>query len=321
MFNKSFNILKWKNTRFKEDIKREKRKFYMFNTKKSNNFFKKRKRNNFQLKINYNFNKKNILYILLSGILISIIWIVYIFKWWYFSIQHINIEINDKISDEYIAYKSLKLIRWKSIFLENKDTIFKKLTDYQKNINDIKVNRILPDTINISINSYPIIMDLYYNSKLYSLTSNWVLIPYKAINEDKDRIKINVITTKENKYKILSYNKIFDDKLVKNIYLLINSFKNNILEHPIKKINFYKDEKELHITTKNNTIFIFYIWKNIEKQIKKLIVYSKEKDKNLKFVYIDLRIEDKIFLCPYKKEYQCLKNYKRIYKKQKNKKW
>jgi hypothetical protein len=62
-------------------------------------------------------------------------------------------------------------------------------------------------------------------------------------------------------------------------------------------------------------MFIFSLEENIDKQLKKIIVYSKEKDKLLKYVYIDLRVEDKIFLCPYTKEYQCLKNYRRIYKK------
>ncbi|MDQ7023761.1 MAG: FtsQ-type POTRA domain-containing protein [Candidatus Gracilibacteria bacterium] len=315
MFNKIFNIFKGKKTRFRETIKKEKRRFYMFDKRKSSTFFSKRKKNIFQLKINYNFNKKIFYIFLLSGILISIIGIVYILKGGYFSIQNINIIINDKITDENIAYKSLDLIRGKSIFLENKGTIYKKLMDYQKNINNIEVNRVLPNILNIYIDSYPIIMDIYYNSKLYSLTSNGVLIPFKAINKDKERIILKIITTKENKYKILSYKKIFEDELIKQVYLLINSFKDNILEHPIEKILLYKDENELHIVTKNKTIFIFYISENIEKQIKKLIVYSKEKEKNLKFIYVDLRIEDKIFVCPYEKEYQCLKNYKRIYNK------
>jgi len=316
MWSKFTNIFKKKEIRFKETIKKEKRRFYMFNKKKSSNFKCRRKRKKiFQLKINFNFNKKLILKVSFFGILIALIWILYILKWAYFSIKHINIKINDTITDENIAYKSIDNIRNKSIFLENNEDISKKLLDYQKNINNIEIDRILPNTLNISIDSFPIIMDVYNSFRLYSLTANWVLIPYRVINEDKNRIVINVIKSKENKYKILSYKKFFKVEIINKIYSLVNSFKDNILKHKIERIDFYINEKELHIKTKNNTIFIFSLDEDTNKQLKKLIVFSKEKDKILKYVYIDLRVEDKIFTCPYTKEYQCLKNYRRIYEK------
>jgi len=315
MWSKFNNIFSRKKTRFKETIKKEKRRFYMFNKKKSSNFCCKRKKNKvFQLKINFNFDKKNILYISILFILLALIAILYIFKWNYFSIKNINISINDTITDENISYKSIDSIRNKSIFLENKENISKKLLNYQKNIKKIEINRVLPDTLNINIESFPILMDIFYNEKKYSLTSNWVLIPYKSINKDNNRISINAISWKKEKYKIFSYKKIFKDNLVNKIYLLINSFKNNILDNKIEKINLYIDEKELHITIKNKTIFIFSLEEDTDKQLKKILVYSKEKDKILKYVYIDLRVEDKIFICPYEKEYQCLKNLRRIYK-------
>lgn len=287
----------------------------MFNKKKSSNFFCKRKKNKvFQLKINFNFDKKIFLYIFLWWITFSILWIIYILKWDYFSVKNIIINIEDNITNENIAYKSINSIRNKSIFLENKENISKKLLDYQKNINNIKIEKFLPDTLKIYIDSFPLLMDVKYFWKKYSLTSNWVLIPFKKINIDKERFLVNINVNKGDKYKILSYKKIFKDDIVKKIYWLINSFKNNILDHKIESINLFIDERELHITTKNKTIFIFSIDENIEKQLKKLMVYAKEKNKILKYVYIDLRVEDKIFLCPYKNEYQCLKSYRRIYK-------
>lgn len=313
MWNNITNIFSRKKTRFKETVKKEKRRFYMFNKKKSSNFKCRRKKNTaYQLKLNFNFDKKFILYILIWWILFSILAITYVLKWWYFSIKTINITIKDKIVDENIAYKSIDSIRNKSIFLENKEDISKKLLDYQKNINNIKINKSLPDTLNIYIDSFPILMNVNYNWRKYSLTSNWVLLPY--IKSENKKILLNIIKNKENKYKILSYKKVFKNNVIKKIYSLIKSFKNNILEHNIEKIELFTDERELHITAKNKTIFIFSLEDNIEKQLKKLMVFTKEKDKLLKYIYIDLRIEDKIFICPYEKEYQCLKNYRRIYK-------
>jgi predicted transport protein len=81
MWNKFTYIFKRKKTRFKETIKKEKRRFYMFNKKKSSNFSCKRKKNKiFQLKINFNFNKKVILYFSLFFIVLALVSLLYIFK-------------------------------------------------------------------------------------------------------------------------------------------------------------------------------------------------------------------------------------------------
>lgn len=315
MLKKIINIFKWKKSRFKDVVKKEKSRFYMFRSKKSTNFYSRKKSKQFQLNFNYKIEKKTVLSFILAILIISLSGIIYIFNWNYFSIQKIRISILNGITDENIAYKSIDSIRNKSIFLEWYEDINKKLLDYQKNIKNITVNKILPNTLNITIKSYPIVMDVIYAERQYSLTSNWVIVPMKKNKVlKKDKIILNIANSKEDKYRILSYKKIFTSEFVKKVFVLINSFKDNILDLKIEKASLFKKEKELHILTNNNTIFIFSLEEDISKQLKNLLVYIKWENSSLKQVYIDLRIKNKIFICPYKNEYQCRRNLKRIYK-------
>jgi cell division septal protein FtsQ len=318
MWNKFINIFKWKKTRFRDNIIKEKSRFYMFD--KGNQSISSNKRNKqFKIKFNYKMSRKIILIFSIFIFLSAFIWILYIFKWEYFSIKIINIK-TDNITSEKIAYNAVNSIRHKSIFLENKDDIMKKILDYQRNIKTITINKILPDTLEINIVSFPIIMNLFYSNKKYSITSNWIIVPLKKINnkEEWKKILINIANTKDDKYKIISYKQMFKSDFIEKVYLLIKWFEDNIIDYNIKNINLYREEKELHIITDNNTIFIFSLELSIKKQLKKIIVYMKEKESSLRYIYIDLRIENKIFLCWYEEEYQCKLNFKRLYHKNVN---
>jgi hypothetical protein len=65
----------------------------------------------------------------------------------------------------------------------------------------------------------------------------------------------------------------------------------------------------------SGSIFIFNLAQGIEKQIKKLAVYEKEKGNiyEKKYIYIDVRIPEKLYLCPFEAEYSCRENIKYIY--------
>lgn len=54
---------------------------------------------------------------------------------------------------------------------------------------------------------------------------------------------------------------------------------------------------------------------NIARQIEKLAVFQKESEDitQKKYIYIDVRIPGKLFLCSYEEEYKCRQNLKDIY--------
>jgi hypothetical protein len=67
----------------------------------------------------------------------------------------------------------------------------------------------------------------------------------------------------------------------------------------------------------SGSIFIFDLAHDVISQIEKLAIYDKEKgyifDK--KYIYVDTRIPEKLFLCPLEFEYDCRRNMKLIYGK------
>lgn len=136
----------------------------------------------------------------------------------------------------------------------------------------------------------------------------------KKTNKENNRIILKISNSEKDIYRLLNYKKFIEIKKLEKIYNLIKTFEKNLLELEINEILFYQKEREIHIITKNETIFIFSLEENISKQLKKILVYSKWKNNSLRQIYIDLRIQNKIFICPYKSEYQCKINLKRIYK-------
>jgi len=312
MFEKILNIFKTKNQKFKERTKREKNKFYLFN-RKSN--FNRTKRSQTQIKFSYNIIKKYFSYLIFISILFWLWLIIFLFFWSYFNIKYIEINDNKNISSIDLMYNSISKIRWANILKVNEISVKDKILSYQKNIKDIKLKKIFPNKIKIDVESYPLVINTNVNNKNYYITSNWVFIPNNNnIKYKKDIPKIYIISKELNWFNIFDYKKILETEQINNIIKLINLFKFNIIDIHIKNIYFYKIEKEIHILTKNDTLLIFDINEDILSQVKKLIIFNEE-NPNFKHIYIDLRINHKIFYCEYKNEYQCRSNLRISYPK------
>lgn len=307
------NLFKSKKRKFHEKIKKEKNRLYPKQRKKQTNYRKKRPGRQAQIHINFNFQKKNIIIFYLIGFIASLIWLLFIFKWEYFSIQEININSQDTISDINITYNSLDFLRNKNIFLISKKDIFQKILSYQKNIDSISINKKLPHTLNINIISSPIAFNTIFNEKNYILTTNWVAIQKKP-SSDKQIKTLEIINNSSSNFSNINYSQILEEITIKKITFLLESLQDNLIDYSNKKITYYSIEKEIHLLLNNNTLLIFNLSWNIKKQIKKLIVFNTEK-KKLRYIYIDLRIVNKIFSCDYDKEFYCRKNLKRIYTK------
>lgn len=255
----------------------------------------------------------NIFHYYLLIIFILIISIAYIFIWPLFKIKNIEIVKQDNITNMLIAYKSVEDYRWKSIFTIEKKEILNDLKNYQNNIENIKTNIILPNTLKILVSSYKWIFNTTINDKTYIVTENWTLIPSNYSEELKELIIVNEFS----KNTFYDYKKTLDSKYILEIWNLINSIKENIINLNIKEIKYYLVEREVHIETESNTTIIFDLSYDTKQQIEKLAVFNKEYldiIKN-KFVYIDLRVNNKIFYCSLENEYQCIQNLKSVYSK------
>lgn len=293
--------------------KKNNTKSLILNKLKQTSFIKKRKTivikniNLDKLKIFWN----NKLHYYLLILLILILTSFYIIFWPVFKIKNIEIIKQDNITNMDIAYDAVENYRWKSIFWAEKKDILKRLKNYQQNIRDIKINIILPNTLKIIIDSYKWIYNTTINNKTFILTENWTLIPSEYSEELEE---LNIIT-KFDKNKFLDYKKFLDTKYIERILKIVSTLTENIISVKIKSITYYVIEREVHIKTDKDTIIIFDINSNIQEQIEKIAIFNKEQldiEKN-SIIYIDLRINNKVFYCTKDNEYKCINNLKSIY--------
>jgi len=210
-----------------------------------------------------------------------------------------------------ISYKAVENYRWKPIWQPEKSDILKNLQNYQHNIKSIKTYIKLPNTLKIIIDSYKWVFNTTINDKTFTITENGTLIP-AMYSEEYPELKI---VNKIDKSKFLDYKKVFDTISLAKISSIDKSLKENIINLKIKSNTYYVVERELHIETEKNVRIIFDLNWNPKEQIEKLAIFNKEHlDINkTPFVYIDLRIKNKVFYCTTEEEYKCIQNLKSIY--------
>jgi hypothetical protein len=210
-----------------------------------------------------------------------------------------------------ISYKSVENYRWKSIWYPEKKEVLKNLQNYQQNIRDINLNLELPDTLKIIIDSYKWVFNTTINDKTFIITENWTLIPSIYSTDLKELIIKNV----SEKGKFFDYKKIFDEKYIQKIFYTKKILSENLLNIKIKNTIYYVIERELHIITENGLNIIIDLDYDTKLQIEKLAIFNKEQldiGKN-PLIYIDLRINNKIFYCTPENKVHCINNLKNIY--------
>ena len=74
-------------------------------------------------------------------------------------------------------------------------------------------------------------------------------------------------------------------------------------------------EKEIHFQIKDGPLLIYTLIRDLKQQIKKTSIFNTE-HKSLQdsdIIYIDMRVDQKIYYCDSSEEYQCKQNLKKIY--------
>jgi hypothetical protein len=74
----------------------------------------------------------------------------------------------------------------------------------------------------------------------------------------------------------LDYKEVFSAEYIERIVKILNKIRYNLLTSQIKALYYFPKEREVHIDT-DTTKLIFDIDGDIEDQIKRLVVFTKEK--------------------------------------------
>ena len=226
-------------------------------------------------------------------------------------IQTIEVIRKDDITDINIAYKALQNFRDKFILGVNTKDIAEQLKLYQKNISDVAIQKELPHTLKITIGSYKTSFSTILNQKNYIIVENGVLVPWKAWKEVKE-LKFTPQYSTING--VLDYKQIFSPKNIETVQYLYERVKYNLLTENIGDIYYFPKEREVHIDI-DKTKLIFDINGDIDEQIQRLLIFTKEntKLKNSNILYIDLRVKNKIFFCTLETEFDCRATLKKYY--------
>ena len=317
-----FKLKKYfKNREFREKIKKEKSKKYLYS--KSNrkvSFFdvyknKKRTFTNVLVVISNNSKKYKYQFLITWATLISLsFYIIFVSPYFRISPSKVIIERLDTITDINIAYKSIEDVYSSSIFLIDKNEIKKSLAWLQKNIFNVGVTRLFPNWLKIVIESYKPEFYTKFSGidKSYLVTSNGVLIYEKNIWKMLYNLEIIDASLLENWF--FDYKEWVDEETMKKIIYLRDNFKKAFQNKNIAKLVYFKTENELHISLDTGSIIIFELNDDLYRQIALLKFYNDMNKDNLssgEIYYVDVRIIWKVFAC--KEKQVCKRNLSRIY--------
>jgi len=276
--------------------------------------FKRRKKRLISWYINRlqdTFQKKHKLHFMWGFILCILCIILFLIFWPYLQIQNVynnvNIERQGNTININQAYGSIDYLEWKNIFLLDTKEIAKRLQKSQPSIQSIQFQSELPNTLNIRLKPYPSV----FQSNGYVILANG-----SVLKSDKQLVSdIPHITLSKNIRDMHIFGNTLDSDDIKNISTLLRQIPKNIPGVVIKNISYFITEQELLISHSSGTIFIFDISSHLWEQVEKLAIFQKEWEDiaQKKYIYIDVRIPGKLFLCGYEEEYNCRKNMTNIY--------
>ncbi len=284
------------------------RNFFWANDEKK---FKKRKKSHFKrwlLALGYYFGRHNFKIIAWAWIAICISIILFLLIWPVLRVENILVTRQDTIININQAYSSLEYIRWKNILFLDTSEIVARLQKSQNSIKNIAFNIKFPKTIEISLGAYSPVFQM---EKSLILSNGTLLSKENTSEYDIPTIRLVSDDIDED----LTFWKNLNVQDIKKIELLLQELQKNILGISIISIQYFVSEKELILANEDQTLFIFDLGTDIERQIEQLSIYQKE-GRNLaekKYVYIDVRIPQKLYVCPLENEYSCRQNIITIY--------
>jgi len=273
--------------------------------------FKKRKKSQFKnnLKsLSYAFKKQNFKTISLVWIAFVAFAVVFLLVWPLLKVQTILVTRQDNIININQAYSSLEYIRDKNILFLDTWEIAARLQKSQNSIQNIGFNVKLPNSIEITLKAYPPVFQL---TESLILENGSLLTKETTATYDVPMILLQGSNIEED----LSFWKNLNVSEIQKTKLLLSELQKNILWIEIDTIQYFTSEKEVLISDQNQTLYLFDINASVERQIEQLSIFQKESWSlnEKKYIYIDVRIPQKLYVCPIEEEFSCRWNIDTIY--------
>ncbi|EKD29487.1 MAG: hypothetical protein ACD_78C00388G0007 [uncultured bacterium (gcode 4)] len=313
----------WKNRRFRDEVRREKKQKYLFDTTKKGatfSLFSHNKKRFYYFNTLISIFEQNKVQFRLSFVLmgtflcVSSIYIFFFSPYFRISPSKVIIERIDAVTDINIAYKSIEGVYGESIFSVDKNEVRTQMANLQKNLKRIDISRLFPNGLKIIIESYAPQFFVHFPDveKNYIITSNGILIYQKT--RDLPLYDLDLIDTRLSEVGFIEYKEAIREDFMRIVLISRDLFKQTFPTANIAKFAYFQAERELHIALESGTIILMRMWDDIEQQIAMLKYYN---DSNKDIInsgniqYIDVRTIGKVFSCAEKN--LCKKNLARIY--------
>ena len=230
--------------------------------------------------------------------------------------------------DVSIANRTIEDLYGKSVFLIDEAEIANSIKKYQKNIKEIRIDRLYPNWLKILLTAYPIYFDVTtpaLTTKSWWMTENGILIPRDEVGKPgKYKFVFYGDTLLEDT--LLDYKELLPESRARIIEKTLSFLEENWPDMKIEKTYYFERENELHIVLEWWAHILFTLqdfrekvgeiplYKNLKSELLTLKTFLTDKKSDViggKYTYIDVRIPGKVFSCSEKN--LCLSNLKMIY--------
>lgn len=221
--------------------------------------------------------------------------------------DRIELELNPEPVFDRVGINSiLRDFAGRNILTLSTKEIFKNLSQSIRHIQSVEKTLLFPDGIRIKVSSFPPLYRAYIGEEIFLLTENGQLIT------DIPAVEVQGlhIHTLAQDPQLQRNTPIHQDDMYL-LGLILSTWKKEMPERPVEQIDFYDQEKEVHLTSQN-TRFILTLYDG-SVQISTLAQLIKWELINVsRQYYIDLRIPGRLYSCDRDKT-ECAQNIVNIY--------
>lgn len=325
-------IDRFQNRKFRDSVKEEKKRNYLFQKKKESFQSVRLKLPKKQepllkpfssLVRNIKFEQGNpyALTIWFIGIILIGLCFYIIFFSSYFRISPSRVIISSQSNtvDINLAYKALEHTYGTFIFSVDIEKIKKNLTDLQKHIEHIEIARLYPNGLKVIITPYPTVFEtrISFLEKDFLLTENGILVPdMKRWESNFDQLEIVSRTLLDELF--LDYKEAITPHSLSGILIAKQTLTTEFPDLWLWLFRYFPNERELHISLESGTRILLSLDETVKNTIKnELLTFRmyalthREELQKWRIIYIDARTVGKLFIC--REQKICQKNLGDIY--------
>ena len=148
-----------------------------------------------------------------------------------------------------LAYRSVEDMYGENIIFMDEEALARSIQQNQKNIKEIRIDRLYPNGIKILLSSYPVIFDtniFSLENKAWGMTENGILIPRNAF-EKNGKYKLTLVGEVYMEESFLDYKEAISEEKTKVIGKILDFLTTSYPDYTISRILYFSKENELHI--------------------------------------------------------------------------